>query len=61
MPELETIQRVFGMLADRYHPNNPKTGDLDLFVGLKQAYDVLLNRRRAGAIYPALLDGSFRG
>ena len=39
--ELETVQRVYGMLADRYQPDNPRTGDPDLFVRLKQAYDVL--------------------
>jgi curved DNA-binding protein len=39
--EHETIQRVFRMLAARYHPDNPKTGDLDHFIRLKQAYEVL--------------------
>ncbi len=39
--ELQTIQRVYRMLAARYHPDNPETGDTDKFVLLKLAYDVL--------------------
>jgi curved DNA-binding protein CbpA len=39
--ETQTIQRVYRMLAARYHPDNPETGDTDTFVLLKQAYDVL--------------------
>jgi curved DNA-binding protein CbpA len=41
--EGETVQRVFRMLAARYHPDNPKTGDPDRFIKLKQAYEVLSN------------------
>lgn len=39
--EAQTIQRVYRMLAARYHPDNPETGDTDKFVLLKEAYDVL--------------------
>ncbi len=39
--EYETIQRVFRMLAARYHPDNVKTGDKDKFVLLNQAHAVL--------------------
>jgi curved DNA-binding protein len=39
--ELSTIQRVYRMLAARYHPDNPETGDTDKFVLLQQAYAVL--------------------
>src|ERR1051325_459977 len=39
--ELTTIQRVYRMLASRYHPDNPATGDTDRFVLLQQAYEVL--------------------
>jgi curved DNA-binding protein CbpA len=39
--ETQTIQRVYHMLAARYHPDNPQTGDTDTFVLLKHAYDVL--------------------
>jgi len=39
--EQETVQRVFRMLAARYHPDNPKTGSLDHFIRLQRAYEVL--------------------
>ena len=39
--ELPTIQRVYRMLAARYHPDNPETGDTDKFVLLQKAYQVL--------------------
>jgi curved DNA-binding protein len=39
--ELETIQRVFRMLATRYHPDNMETGSLDKFLLLNKAYDTL--------------------
>ena len=39
--EQETIHRVFKLLAGRYHPDNPETGDVDRFLMLNQAFDVL--------------------
>jgi hypothetical protein len=39
--EMATIQRVYRMLAARYHPDNPETGDTDKFVQLQKAYQVL--------------------
>jgi curved DNA-binding protein CbpA len=39
--ELETIQRIYKMLATRYHPDNTETGNQDLFLLLKQAYEIL--------------------
>ncbi len=39
--EPETIQRVFKLLASRYHPDNPQTGDLEKFLLLRQAHEVL--------------------
>src|SRR5215831_12004646 len=39
--EQETIQRVYRMLAARYHPDNPHTGDASKFVRLNEAYNVL--------------------
>ncbi|MBI5087241.1 MAG: DnaJ domain-containing protein [Acidobacteria bacterium] len=41
--ELGTIQRVFRMLASRYHPDNPRTGDIDRFLLLTKAYRILSN------------------
>jgi curved DNA-binding protein len=39
--ELETLHRVFRMLATRYHPDNAETGDLDKFLLLNKAYETL--------------------
>ena len=39
--EKETIQRVFKILAARYHPDNSQTGDIDRFLLLNQAHEVL--------------------
>jgi curved DNA-binding protein CbpA len=37
----ETIHRVYRFLATRLHPDNPDSGDGELFCLLKKAYDVL--------------------
>jgi curved DNA-binding protein CbpA len=47
--EPETIQRVYRMLATRYHPDNHLTGDADRFLKLKEAYDVLTDEQRRAA------------
>jgi curved DNA-binding protein len=47
--EMETIQRVYRMLASRYHPDNPQTGDADRFLKLTQAYQILVNRETRAA------------
>lgn len=39
--EQETLQRVYRMLASRYHPDNPETGDTELFLLLNQGYEIL--------------------
>lgn len=45
----ETIGRVFRMLAQRYHPDNPQTGNSDLFVRLSEANQILSDpEKRAG-------------
>jgi curved DNA-binding protein len=52
--ELETIQRVFRMLATRYHPDNANTGDVDKFLLLNRAFETLSNaeaRREYDAMY----------
>lgn len=47
--EPETIRRVFRLLAARCHPDNPETGNAELFVRLVNAYRTLIDpeRRRA--------------
>lgn len=47
--ELETIQRVYKMLASRYHPDNVETGDLDKFLLLNQAFEALSDPERRAA------------
>jgi curved DNA-binding protein len=45
----ETIERVYRLLAKRYHPDNNHTGDTERFNELTQAYRTLSNpERRAG-------------
>jgi curved DNA-binding protein CbpA/Mrp family chromosome partitioning ATPase len=39
----ETIERVYGMLADRFHPDNPSTGDPETFLRISEAYETLSN------------------
>jgi curved DNA-binding protein CbpA len=41
--DAETIHRVYRYLAARLHPDNPTTGDPEMFRLLKAAYDVLSN------------------
>jgi len=37
----ETIDRVYRLLAQRYHPDNTRTGDSDVFIRLTEAYRTL--------------------
>ncbi len=39
--DIETVHRVFRMMATRFHPDNPRTGDTETFLLLKRAYQVL--------------------
>jgi curved DNA-binding protein len=42
----DTIHRVYRFLAARLHPDNPHSGDAEMFHQLKAAYDVLSNAER---------------
>lgn len=42
----ETIDRVYRLMAQRYHPDNPRTGDSQMFIQLSEAYQVLSNPER---------------
>jgi len=42
----ETIYRVYRIMAARFHPDNPKTGDVAKFLLLKSAYEVLSDPAR---------------
>jgi len=54
--EAETIHRVYKMLAQRYHPDNPETGELSRFLLLNQAYEELSDPAKRIA-YNAIYDG----
>ena len=44
--DAETIHRVYRYLAGRLHPDNPDSGDAEMFRMLKAAYDTLSNPSR---------------
>src|SRR5450759_3405740 len=48
--DIETIHRVYRMMATRFHPDNPITGNTETFLLLKRAYNVLADPQRR-AIY----------
>src|SRR6266480_3516325 len=39
--DVETIHRVYRIMAARFHPDNPSTGDTEAFLLLKRAYQEL--------------------
>jgi len=47
--EMETIHRVFKILAARYHPDNPETGDKEQFLLLAEAYQILCDPAKRAA------------
>jgi curved DNA-binding protein CbpA len=55
----ETIHRIYRYLAARYHPDNPETGNSDMFHQVKTAYDVLSNSERR-AKYDSARSGDIR-
>jgi len=46
---LETIERVYRLLAKRYHPDNQVSGDSGQFQLVQEAFDVLSNGERRAA------------
>src|SRR5579862_4064244 len=39
--DIETIQAAYTRLAEKFHPNNPKTGDQEQFDAVNSAYEIL--------------------
>jgi len=39
--DMDTVHRVFRIMAARFHPDNPESGDADKFLLLTEAYTVL--------------------
>ena len=44
--QIDTINRVYKLLAQRFHPDNPESGDTERFLKLQAAYSVLSNAER---------------
>src|SRR5579871_695230 len=42
----ETIERVYRTLAERFHTDNPTTGDADAYMRVTQAYETLSDPAR---------------
>ncbi len=47
--DMETIERVFRLLAKRYHPDNTQTGNAEKFNTLNDAYRVLADPEKRAA------------
>ena len=47
--DAETIERVYRLLAKRYHPDNLASGDTDRFTEVQRAFDALSNPERRAA------------
>jgi curved DNA-binding protein CbpA len=45
----ETIERVYRLLAKRYHPDNQDTGNLERFAEVRKAFEVLSDPDRRAA------------
>lgn len=43
---METIHRIYRFWAARYHPDNPKTGNDEMFFLVREVYDVLRDPER---------------
>ncbi|MDR3698113.1 MAG: DnaJ domain-containing protein [Candidatus Sulfopaludibacter sp.] len=53
--DLQTIHRVFRIMAARFHPDNPETGNVEQFLRMKRAYAVLSDPERRRE-YDAILE-----
>jgi hypothetical protein len=58
--EAETIQRVYRILAARYHPDNLHTGDPEKFLRLTQAYQTLADPEKRAAYDARYQNRTFR-
>jgi curved DNA-binding protein CbpA len=56
----DTIHRVYRFLGARYHPDNPASGNAEMFNRLKTAYEVLSNPARRAEYDAACKNGAPR-
>jgi len=49
--ESETVDRVYRLLAKRYHPDNPRTGDPQRFDAVTKAYRVLSDPKKRASFH----------
>jgi DnaJ domain/PilZ domain len=54
--DLDTIHRVFRVLAQRYHPDNLETGDEETFKQVMAAYEVLSDPQRRASFDAKRID-----
>ena len=47
--ESDTLERVFRLMAKRYHPDNPESGNDDAFREVHEAYEMLMDPARRAA------------
>ncbi len=47
--DADTIHRIYRILAQRYHPDNQQTGNLELFRTLTEAYRALADPEKRAA------------
>ncbi len=47
--DIETVERVYRILAKRYHPDNLETGDLERFGEISRAYRILSDPEQRAA------------
>lgn len=47
--DLDTIHRIYRILAQRFHPDNQETGDVEVFRALTEAYRVLSDPEKRAA------------
>lgn len=58
--DLQTVHRVFRIMALRFHPDNPETGNVEQFLRMKKAYAVLSDPERRKE-YDAMLEQTRSG
>jgi len=58
--EMDTVHRVYRLMAMRFHPDNPETGNLETFLLMKRAYETLSDHERR-ALYDASREGAEAG